>query len=88
MNDERGNRGGCVGGFLGAAAVLVLAPIAFLVRSWRRWRRGSELLTAWRVSDPGGRLATLELDLDRSLFQGIGPGAYFLLEIAAAGAHP
>jgi hypothetical protein len=63
-----GRRNGCLGGALGSAALLLLAPFAVAVRSLRRWRRGDELLVRWTTEPFSAAAATprcrLDLELD------------------------
>lgn len=59
-------RGGCLRVALGSVLLLILAPLAALVRWWRRWRRGYDVRVARR--DLGGvDLSGIELTLDSPL---------------------
>jgi hypothetical protein len=53
---------------LGLVVLLVLAPMAAVMRWWRRWRRGGAVRTSivsTRIPAPGrGELVRLQLDLD------------------------
>lgn len=59
---------GCLRSMAGVAALAVLAPFALAVRSFRAWRRGTEIRIATSGTDveidDGGRLARLDTTAD------------------------
>jgi len=64
MNRGLERRAGCVSGGLGAAVVLVLAPFAYVVRAFRGWRRGAEILVEQSSITSAIDLATVDVAID------------------------
>jgi hypothetical protein len=64
MNVEYQSRAGCITGGVGAVAVMLLAPFAYVVRAYRGWRRDSDIRIKRQTATLGGTDATIDLHVD------------------------
>ena len=64
MSQRSEPRGGWFSAATGAAAVIVLAPFAFVVRVWQRRRRGPDTRVQRRTDDRGDGAAVIDLRID------------------------